>query len=59
MDYEKILKEPIDLTQIPTWAIKSQMMSIYGDGKYLNTPEYKKVYKEMQAELKRRSTNKQ
>ena len=56
MDYEKILKEPIDLTKIPTWVIRFQMMSIYGDGKYLNTPEYNKFYKEMQAELKRRLT---
>lgn len=46
----------IDLTKIPTWAIRSQMMSVYGDGKYLNTPEYKKIYNEMRAELQRRST---
>ena len=46
----------IDLTKIPTCAIRSQMMSIYGDGKYLNTPEYKKAYKEMRAELQRRLT---
>ena len=55
MDYEKILKEPIDLSQIPTWAIRTQMMSVYGDGKYLNTPEYKKAYNEMHAELQKRS----
>lgn len=48
--------ENIDLTKIPTWVIRSQMMSVYGDGKYLNTPEYKKAYKEMRAELQRRST---
>ena len=58
MDYEKILKEPLDLSQIPTWAIRNQMMLVYGDGKYLNTPEYKKFYKEMQAELQRRYKSK-
>lgn len=53
---EKQNIKDIDLSKIPTWAIRSQMISIYGDGKYLNTPEYKKVYNEMRAELQRRST---
>lgn len=48
--------ENIDLTKIPTWVLRTQLMSIYGDGKYIETPEYRKAYKEIQSELKRRST---
>lgn len=53
---EKLNIKDIDLSKIPTWVIRSQMMVIYGDGKYLNMPEYKKAYNEMRAELQRRST---
>ena len=48
--------ENIDLTKIPTWALKTQLMSIYGTGEYINMPEYNKAYNEIRKELIRRST---
>ena len=48
----------MNLENVSTSAIKIQMLSIYGDGKYLNTKKYQNVYSKMTSELMRRGSNK-
>jgi len=48
----------MDFKNVSTSAIQLQMLSVYGDGKYLSTKEYQNVHNEMVSELMTRILNK-
>lgn len=45
----------IDLTKMTISQLRMCINSIYGDGKYINTPEYKEMYQKIVAEMQKRS----
>ena len=45
----------IDLSKITISQLRMCINSIYGDGKYINTPEYKEMYQKIIAEMQKRS----
>lgn len=52
---EKLNIKDIDLSKIPISRLKMCINSIYGDGKYINTPEYNEMYQKIIAEMQKRS----
>lgn len=45
----------IDLSKMTISQLRMCINSIYGDGKYINTPEYKEMYQKIVAEMQKRS----
>jgi hypothetical protein len=45
----------IDLSKMTISQLRMCVNSIYGDGKYINTPEYKEMYQKFIAEMQKRS----
>ena len=45
----------MDLTKMSISQLKMCINSIYGDGKYINTPEYREMYQKIIAEMQKRS----
>lgn len=45
----------IDLSKMTISQLRMCINSIYGDGKYINTPEYKEIYQKIIAEIQKRS----
>jgi hypothetical protein len=45
----------IDLSKMTISQLRMCVNSIYGDGKYINTPEYKEMYQKIIAEMQKRS----
>ena len=51
---EKQNIKDIDLTKMSISQLKMCINSIYGDGKYINTPEYKEFYTSVINEIQNR-----
>lgn len=45
----------IDLSKMTISQLRWLINSIYGDGKYINTPEYGEIYRKIIAEMQKRS----
>lgn len=45
----------IDLSKMTISQLRMCVNSIYGDGKYINTPKYKEMYQKFIAEMQKRS----
>lgn len=45
----------IDLSKMSLSQLRMCINSIYGDGKYINTPEYKEMYQKIITEMQKRS----
>lgn len=52
---EKQNIKDIDLSKMTISQLKMCINSIYGDGKYINTPEYKEMYQKIIAEMQKRA----
>lgn len=52
---ENLNIKDIDLSKIPTYQLRALVNSIYGNGKYIDTPEYKEFYATVVNEIKKRT----